>query len=108
MSMPQPSYEYHPLLNFPDGDVILSTNLPPHSKRGDDPIDGTPATHRGPLYRLFRVHRVILALHSAVFSNMFSDAKPGFTLEDMPTAELFEDPDALALMIRFMYNPFSS
>ena len=76
----KPLLERHPQLYFEDGDVVLAAELPQAAVEqgsANQPTDeGDPPATPPPKYQLFRVHKTILGIHSAVFANMFMDASP--------------------------------
>ncbi|KAL1938734.1 hypothetical protein VTO73DRAFT_11337 [Trametes versicolor] len=86
--------ERHPELYFPTGDVALRAAFP-----------STPGSV--PRFQIFRVHKVILGLHSAAFSNLFADASAGLgpTYDDVPMVEMPDRADDLAGLLDCVYNP---
>ena len=93
---PNPVFECHPDLYFPDGDVVLAVKQTPHSAEDL------------PKYTLFRVHKFLLKHHSTTFSNLFADANavPASVYDGVPRVEMYGDrAEDFAVLLNYLYNP---
>lgn len=71
------------LFGPPDGDIVLRA--------------------QGPSRRDFRVHKLVLSLASPVFRDMFSIPTSGVPRPDLGVVDVTDPPQALELVLRFIY-----
>ena len=101
---PRLPVQHHPLLYFPDGDVILSaqTAIPFHG------LCYTEPQYASPIVLLFRVHKAILGHHSPAFKNMFLDATASAedTYDGASVVPMIGDrAEDLAQLLTYLYDP---
>ena len=81
----------HPIMWFPDGDVVLSLNTSEEART------------------LYRLDKSLLAHHSGLFRDTFKlPYRPGVNEEyqGVPVVKLDEsDPDAAEDLLKFIHNP---
>ena len=91
--------ERHAKFSIPSGDVVLATKFSPQADES-----GLPR------YQVFCVHKLLLGLRSAVFSNMFAHADAAASKElsydGVLLVELHGDnADDFALLLNILYYP---
>ena len=96
---PDAVVEHHTKFYIPSGDVALATKFTPQADESGPPR-----------YQVVRVHKLLLGLRSAVFSNLFADANAAASKElshdGMPLVELHGDnAEDVALLLNYLYYP---
>ena len=86
--------EYHPFLNFGNGDILLLAK-------------SSRITGDRPQHMVFRVHKSMLRSSSPIFENMFEDAtSAGDIHQGIPLVQMAgDDADDLACVLTCLYSP---